>query len=224
MTNNDQQALKQTVAKAAVLEVPEGSILGVGTGSTVDCFIDALAKQGVALTAAISSSVRSSERLRSHGYRIMGLDELTGPMDLYIDGADEIDPRLCMVKGGGGALTQEKIVASAAKTFICIVDASKQVDVLGRFPLPLEVIESAITPVTWAIRAMGGDPRRRAGFLTDNGHPILDVHGLKISDPKAMERELNQIPGVVTNGIFAVRPADLALVASTQGVARLKLS
>jgi len=115
-------------------------------------------------------------------------------------------------------------VASAAKTFICIVDASKQVDVLGRFPLPLEVIESAITPVTWAIRAMGGDPRRRAGFLTDNGHPILDVHGLKISDPKAMERELNQIPGVVTNGIFAVRPADLALVASTQGVARLKLS
>lgn len=224
MTNNDQQALKQAVAKAAVLEVPEGSILGVGTGSTVDCFIDALAKQGVALTAAISSSVRSSERLRSHGYRIMGLDELTGPMDLYIDGADEIDPRLCMVKGGGGALTQEKIVASAAKTFICIVDASKQVDVLGRFPLPLEVIESAITPVTWAIRAMGGDPRRRAGFLTDNGHPILDVHGLKISDPKAMERELNQIPGVVTNGIFAVRPADLALVASAQGVARLKLS
>jgi ribose 5-phosphate isomerase A len=142
-------------------------------------------------------------------------------MDLYIDGADEIDPRLCMVKGGGAALTQEKIVASAAKRFICIVDASKCVQVLGRFPLPVEVIASAITPVSWAIRALGGDPRERVGVITDNGHPILDVHGLSITDPEAMETALNQIPGVVTNGVFALRRADLALVASEQGVRRL---
>jgi ribose 5-phosphate isomerase A len=152
----------------------------------------------------------------------MELDDLAGPIDLYIDGADEIDPNLCMIKGGGAALTQEKIVASAAKRFVCIVDSSKQVDTLGRFPLPIEVIEKAIKPVTWAIQAMGGEPRRRAGVLTDNGHPILDVFGLAIADPVALERALNQIPGVVTNGIFALRRADLALVATPQGVVRLQ--
>jgi ribose 5-phosphate isomerase A len=152
----------------------------------------------------------------------MELDDLAGPIDLYIDGADEIDPNLCMIKGGGAALTQEKIVASAAKRFVCIVDSSKQVDTLGRFPLPIEVIEKAIRPVTWAIQAMGGEPRRRAGVLTDNGHPILDVFGLAIADPVALERALNQIPGVVTNGIFALRRADLALVATPQGVVRLQ--
>jgi len=221
MTIPDQQALKVAVAKAAVKEVSDDSVLGVGTGSTVDLFIDALAEAGVRLTAAISSSERSSARLRALGYQVVGLDQLQAPMDLYIDGADEIDPSLCMIKGGGAALTQEKIVASAAKRFICIVDSSKQVQCLGKFPLPIEVIESAITPVSWAIRAMGGDPRRRAGVLTDNGHPILDVHGLVISDPVAMETALNQIPGVVTNGVFALRRADVALVASASGVARL---
>jgi ribose 5-phosphate isomerase A len=152
----------------------------------------------------------------------MELDDLAGPIDLYIDGADEIDPNLCMIKGGGAALTQEKIVARAAKRFVCIVDSSKQVETLGRFPLPIEVIEKAINPVTWAIQAMGGEPRRRAGVLTDNGHPILDVFGLAIADPVALERALNQIPGVVTNGIFALRRADLALVATPQGVVRLQ--
>ena len=221
MTISDQQRLKIAVAQAAVREVPDHSVLGVGTGSTVDCFIDELAKAGKPLKAAISSSKRSSERLRSLGYTIMELGALSSPMDLSSDGADEIDPRLCMVKGGGAALTQEKIVASAAKRFICIVDASKCVQVLGRFPLPVEVIASAITPVSWAIRALGGDPRERVGVITDNGHPILDVHGLSITDPEAMETALNQIPGVVTNGVFALRRADLALVASEQGVRRL---
>lgn len=218
MGNADQNALKVAVAREAATQVAAGSVLGVGTGSTVDCFIDALAEAGVKLDAAVSSSHRSSDRLRSLGYRVIGLADLSGPMDLYIDGADEIDPALCMIKGGGAALTQEKIVASAARRFICIVDASKQVKVLGRFPLPLEVIESAINPVSWAIQAMGGTPKLRQGVLTDNGHPVLDVHGLTITDPVAMETAINQIPGVVTNGIFALRRADLALVGSSQGV------
>ena len=222
MPNSDQNALKIAVARAAVAEVAQGMILGVGTGSTADCFIDALAEAGVSLKGAISSSVRSANRLAALGYPIMELDDLAGPIDLYIDGADEIDPNLCMIKGGGAALTQEKIVASAAKRFVCIVDSSKQVETLGRFPLPIEVIEKAIKPVTWAIQAMGGEPRRRAGVLTDNGHPILDVLGLAITDPVALERTLNQIPGVVTNGIFALRRADLALVATPHGVVRLQ--
>ena len=222
MTIPDQQALKIAVAKAAVAEVPPDSILGIGTGSTVDCFIDELARAKVALQAAVSSSRRSAARLEALGYRVVGLDTLQAPMDLYIDGADEIDPALCMIKGGGAALTQEKIVASAAKRFICIVDASKRVEVLGKFPLPIEVIMSAITPVSWAIRALGGDPVVRTGVITDNGHPIIDVRGLSITDPVAMETALNQIPGVVANGIFALRRADLALVASAQGVVRLQ--
>ena len=222
MTISDQQRLKIEVAKAAVAEVPEGAILGVGTGSTVDCFIDELAHAKVKLQAAVSSSRRTTERLTALGYQVIGLEALAGPMDLYIDGADEIDPNLCMIKGGGGALTQEKIVASAARRFICIVDASKRVEVLGRFPLPLEVITAAIPSVSWAVRALGGEPSLRPGVMTDNGHPILDVRGLTIQDPKALETALNQIPGIVTNGIFALRPADLALVASNQGVIRLQ--
>ena len=222
MTISDQQRLKIEVAKAAVAEVPAGAILGVGTGSTVDCFIDELAHAKIKLQAAVSSSRRTTERLTALGYAVIGLEALAGPMDLYIDGADEIDPNLCMIKGGGGALTQEKIVASAARRFICIVDASKRVEVLGRFPLPLEVIAAAIPSVTWAVRALGGEPSLRPGVITDNGHPILDVRGLTIQDPKALETALNQIPGIVTNGIFALRPADLALVASNQGVVRLQ--
>jgi ribose 5-phosphate isomerase A len=222
MMNTPQQALKIAVAREAVKEVPQGSIIGIGTGSTVDCFIDALAEAGMRLEAAISSSVRSSERLQSLGYKVIGLDSLSEPMALYVDGADEIDPNLCMIKGGGAALTQEKIVASAAKRFVCIVDSSKRVSTLGAFPLPIEVIESAITPVTWALKALGGEPRRREGVITDNGHPILDVHGLKITDPVGLETAINQIPGVVANGIFALRRADLALVASAEGVIRLQ--
>ncbi len=222
MTISDQQRLKIEVAKAAVAEVPAGAILGVGTGSTVDCFIDELAHAKIKLQAAVSSSRRTTERLTALGYTVIGLEALAGPIDLYIDGADEIDPNLCMIKGGGGALTQEKIVASAAHRFICIVDASKRVEVLGRFPLPLEVIAAAILSVTWAVRALGGEPSLRPGVITDNGHPILDVRGLTIQDPKAMETALNQIPGIVTNGIFALRPADLALVASNRGVIRLQ--
>lgn len=222
MTISDQQRLKIEVAKAAVAEVPAGAILGVGTGSTVDCFIDELAHAKVKLEAAVSSSRRTTERLTALGYQVIGLEALAGPMDLYIDGADEIDSNLCMIKGGGGALTQEKIVASAARRFICIVDASKRVEVLGRFPLPLEVITAAIPSVSWAVRALGGEPSLRPGVMTDNGHPILDVRGLTIQDPKALETALNQIPGIVTNGIFALRPADLALVASNQGVIRLQ--
>jgi ribose 5-phosphate isomerase A len=222
MTISDQQRLKIEVAKAAVAEVPAGAILGVGTGSTVDCFIDELAHAKIKLQAAVSSSRRTTERLTALGYTVIGLEALAGPIDLYIDGADEIDPNLCMIKGGGGALTQEKIVASAAHRFICIVDASKRVEVLGRFPLPLEVIAAAIPSVTWAVRALGGEPSLRPGVITDNGHPILDVRGLTIQDPKAMETALNQIPGIVTNGIFALRPADLALVASNRGVIRLQ--
>lgn len=220
--NASQQALKVAVAREAVREVPQGTVIGIGTGSTVDCFIDALAEAGKKLEAAISSSVRSAERLQKLGYRVIGLSELSEPMSLYVDGADEIDPNLCMIKGGGAALTQEKIVASAAKRFICIVDSSKQVPVLGGFPLPIEVIESAINPVSWALRKFGGEPKRRQGVITDNGHPILDVHGLKINDPVAMETAINQIPGVVANGIFALRRADLALVASGNGVIRLQ--
>ena len=222
MTISDQQRLKIEVAKAAVAEVPAGAILGVGTGSTVDCFIDELARAKIKLQAAVSSSRRTTERLTALGYTVIGLEALAGPMDLYIDGADEIDSNLCMIKGGGGALTQEKIVASAARRFICIVDASKRVEVLGRFPLPLEVITAAIPSVSWAVRALGGEPSLRPGVMTDNGHPILDVRGLTIHDPKALETALNQIPGIVTNGIFALRPADLALVASNQGVIRLQ--
>jgi ribose 5-phosphate isomerase A len=222
MTISDQQRLKIEVAKAAVAEVPAGAILGVGTGSTVDCFIDELAHAKIKLQAAVSSSRRTTDRLLALGYTVIGLEALAGPMDLYIDGADEIDPNLCMIKGGGGALTQEKIVASAARRFICIVDASKRVEVLGRFPLPLEVIAAAIPSVSWAVRAFGGEPSLRPGVITDNGHPILDVRGLTIQDPKAMETALNQIPGIVTNGIFALRPADLALVASNRGVIRLQ--
>ena len=222
MTISDQQRLKIEVAKAAVAEVPAGAILGVGTGSTVDCFIDELAHAKIKLQAAVSSSRRTTDRLMALGYTVIGLEALAGPMDLYIDGADEIDPNLCMIKGGGGALTQEKIVASAARRFICIVDASKRVEVLGRFPLPLEVIAAAIPSVSWAVRALGGEPSLRPGVITDNGHPILDVRGLTIEDPKALETALNQIPGIVTNGIFALRPADLALVASNQGVIRLQ--
>lgn len=162
--------LKQAVAKAAVEELSPNLILGVGTGSTVDCFIDALGEAKLPIQAAVSSSVRSEQRLRDHGIEVRSLNDIEQPLDVYIDGADEIDGTGCMVKGGGAALTREKIVASASKAFLCIVDESKQVGILGRFPLPIEVIEMAIRPVSRALLAMGGQPKLREGVVTDNGH------------------------------------------------------
>lgn len=210
--------LKQAVAQAAVRELKPNMVLGVGTGSTVDYFIDALASSSLAIRAAVSSSVRSEQRLRSHGIHVLQLSDVHEPLDLYIDGADEIDASGCMLKGGGAALTREKIVASASKAFLCIVDESKQVQTLGRFPLPIEVIEMAVGPVSRALEALGGQVRLRQGVVTDNGHCILDVHGLSIADPLDWEDRLNSLPGVVTNGIFARQKAAKALVATQQGV------
>lgn len=219
--NVDPHSLKAQVAAAAVHEVPDGCVLGVGTGSTVDLFIDALATAGKPLAAAVASSERTRLRLESHGYTVIELHDVSEPLALYVDGADEIDASLCMIKGGGAALTREKIVASASERFVCIVDESKCVEVMGRFPLPIEVIAMALRPVTWALESMGGRPVLRAGVLTDNGHPILDVHGLSLVNPLDWEDRLNAIPGVVTNGIFARQRASVALVAGSVGVKRL---
>jgi ribose 5-phosphate isomerase A len=219
--NVDPHSLKARVAAAAVHEVPDGCVLGVGTGSTVDLFIDALATAGKPLAAAVASSERTRLRLESHGYTVIELHDVSEPLALYVDGADEIDASLCMIKGGGAALTREKIVASASERFVCIVDESKCVEVMGRFPLPIEVIAMALRPVTWALESMGGRPVLRAGVLTDNGHPILDVHGLSLVNPLDWEDRLNAIPGVVTNGIFARQRASVALVAGSGGVKRL---
>ena len=217
-----QQLLKEEVARAAVSELRPGVRLGVGTGSTVDCFIDALAASGLAVGAAVASSVRSEDRLRSRGIAVTPLADLDAPLDVYVDGADEIDPQGFMIKGGGAALTREKIVASASRKFVCIVDGSKAVGVLGAFPLPVEVIEMAVVPVCWAFEALGGQPLRRVGVTTDNGHPVIDVHGLRFDDPLAWEDRLNAIPGIVTHGIFARQRADLALIARPEGVERVE--
>ena len=216
----DPTTLKVLVAAAAVREVPDGCVLGVGTGSTVDCFIDALAAARKPLEAAVASSERTRLRLEGHGYRVIDLSDIDQPLSLYVDGADEIDTNLCMVKGGGAALTREKIVASASERFVCIVDQSKCVEVLGRFSLPIEAIAMALKPVSWALERLGGRPVVRAGVLTDNGNPIIDVHGLVLASPFDWEDRLNAIPGVVTNGIFARQRASLALVASPEGVQR----
>ena len=216
-----QQMLKEEVALAAVQALDDNALLGVGTGSTVDCFIDALAVSGKRVRAAVASSNRSAERLSRHGIAVVELGQLDEPLSVYVDGADEIEPGLAMIKGGGAALTREKIVASASLGFICIVDESKLVDQLGAFPLPIEVIEMAIGPVSRALVAMGGRPVVRAGVITDNGHPVIDVHGLRIDAPLAWEDRLNALPGVVTNGVFARQKASLALVASQSGVRRL---
>lgn len=217
-----QDELKRAVAEAALQHVPDDCIVGVGTGSTVNFFIDALATRRDRIRAAVSSSERSTERLRGHGIAVLDLNELGAegaqPIPVYVDGADEIDPKGRMIKGGGGALTREKIVAEAARTFVCIVDASKEVPVLGRFPLPVEVVPMARERVRVALLALGGEPRLREGYLTDNGCEILDVHGLSITDPCGMEQVINQIPGVVTVGLFARRGADIALVGTAQGV------
>ena len=217
----NQDEMKAAVGRAALAHVPAGVVIGVGTGSTVNHFIDALAASGLALRGAVSSSLQSTQRLRGHGIRVLEPGELDGRLPVYIDGADEIDPRGCMIKGGGAALTREKIVADLAERFVCIADASKQVPVLGRYPLPVEVIEMAAPQVARRFAFLGGDARLRAGVVTDNGHPILDVHGLHIDDPLALETEINQWPGVVTVGIFARHRAQLCLLGTPEGVRTL---
>ncbi len=213
----NQDQLKREVAQAALRQIPEGQIIGVGTGSTVNFFIDALADIRHRVRATVSSSERSTERLRAHGFEVLDLNAVTS-VPVYVDGADEIDPAGAMIKGGGGALTREKILAEVAERFICIVDASKLVPRLGRFPLPVEVVPMARELVRRRLVALGGAPRLREGFVTDNGNQILDVHGLDIDDPRALETRINQIPGVVTVGLFAHRGADRALVGTPDGV------
>lgn len=219
-----QDELKCNVAQAAVEYalscLRPDSVLGVGTGSTVDFFIDAIAPHRDRFRAAVSSSERSTARLRSLGITVLDLNEVE-EMPLYVDGADEVDPGMSMIKGGGGALTREKIVASVAREFVCIVDESKVVDVLGKFPLPVEVIPMARNVVARKLRELGGEPRLREGFVTDNGCEILDVAGLRVTRPAEMEALINNIPGVVCCGLFAISGANLALVSTQQGVRRM---
>jgi ribose 5-phosphate isomerase A len=216
-----QQQLKREVAEAALRFVQPGRVLGVGTGSTVDLFIDALAASKLDVRQAVSSSDRSTAKLAAIGIAVLDLNEVED-LPVYIDGADEIDPGLHMIKGGGAALTREKIIAAVAQRFVCIADASKKVDVLGRFPLPVEVIPMARAHVARALAALGGRPVWRQGVVTDNGNAILDVHGLSIADPVAMEAKINQIVGVVTNGLFAMRGADVLLLGGEDGVRELR--
>ena len=211
-----QDELKQQVAQAAVAYV-KGGIIGVGTGSTANYFIDELAKVKHKIEGAVASSEATAQRLRNHGIQVFDLNSVDG-MDIYVDGADEITEHMHMLKGGGGALTREKIVAACAKSFICICDASKLVPLLGKFPLPVEVIPMARSQVARALVKLGGQPQLREGFTTDNGNIILDVHGLTILDPVALEAQINQIVGVVTNGLFAARPANVLLLATQDGV------
>lgn len=202
---------KRLAGEAALRYVEKGAVIGVGTGSTVAFFIDVLASMKNDIQGAVSSSEQSTRQLKSHGIDVLDLNAV-GPLDIYIDGADECDPHKRLIKGGGAALTREKIIASASKTFVCIMDSSKQVDVLGTFPLPVEVIPMARSHVAREISAMGGQPVWRDGVVTDNGNWILDVHGWRIVDPVGVENKLNQIVGVVTCGLFAARPADIVLV------------
>ena len=215
-----QDELKALVGQAAVAYVHPGSVIGVGTGSTVNQFIEALARMPERIAAAVSSSEQSTRRLQGHGIRVIDANEVES-LALYVDGADEIDHRGCMIKGGGGALTREKIVADLAERFVCIADESKLVATLGRFPLPVEVIPMAREQVARRLRALGGEPRLRGGFVTDNGCQIIDVQGLAITDPEATERELSQWPGVVTVGVFARNRAGICLLGTPQGVRTL---
>ena len=212
-----QQRLKIEVARAALKYVEDGMTLGVGTGSTVNAFIDELASSGIRLEAAVSSSEETTRRLEEIGVRVIDLNQ-AGDLELYIDGADEVDEHKRLIKGGGGALTREKIIAAASRKFVCIVDASKCVGVLGEFPLPIEVIPMARAMVSRKLVGMGGRPELREGFTTDNGNLILDVRNLDLVDPVRVENEINQIPGVVTCGLFARRGADVVLVATEDGI------
>ena len=213
----NQDELKQAVAKAAITYVPFDCIVGVGTGSTANFFIDELAKIKHKIRGAVASSEASAKRLQGHGIEVLSLND-AGDLPVYVDGADEITRHMHMIKGGGGALTREKIVAAASKKFICVCDASKLVDVLGKFPLPIEVIPMARSSVARQLVALGGQPRLREGFTTDNGNVILDVHGLRIMNPVELESTLDHIAGVVTNGLFARRAADVLLLGTPDGV------
>ena len=203
---------KRLAGEKAIEYVEDGMVVGVGTGSTVAFFIDALARLKHRIEGAVSSSEQSTQQLRAHGIEVMELNN-TGPLALYVDGADECDPRKFLIKGGGAALTREKVIAQASAKFVCIIDPAKRVDVLGRFPLPVEVIPMARSLAAREILAMtGGQPVWREGITTDNGNWILDIHGLSIVEPVALETAINQIPGVVSVGLFARRPADVVIV------------
>jgi len=212
-----QDEMKKAAAIKALEFIKNNSIVGVGTGSTVNYFIDALATIKNNIEGAVSSSEESSKRLKNHGIEVFDLNSVD-VLDVYVDGADEITKHMSMIKGGGAALTREKIVAAVAKQFICIADDSKQVEILGDFPLPVEVIPMARSYVARELVKLGGDPEYRQGVITDNGNVILDVHNLSIIDPKKLEADINAIVGVVTNGLFADRGADVLVLGSTDGV------
>lgn len=222
-----QDEMKQAVGQAAVERLlphlDANSIVGVGTGSTANCFIDALAKHKLAFDGAVASSEATAERLKSHGIAVYDLNSVP-QLDFYVDGADESNENLELIKGGGAALTREKIVAAVAKTFICIADESKLVPVLGEFPLPVEVIPMARSHVAREIVKLGGDPVYREGCVTDNGNVILDVYNMSIVNPKQLEADLNAIVGMVCNGLFAARPADVLLLGTPQGVRTIERS
>lgn len=215
-----QDQLKRLVSQAALAYVPDGAVVGVGTGSTVDCFIDALAGIKNRIAGAVSSSLLSSARLAAHGIPVFETSEIE-QLPVYIDGADEIDRQGFMIKGGGAALTREKIVADMSRRFVCIADESKLVDVLGRFAVPVEVVPMAASQLTRRFAALGGSARLREGVITDNGLQILDVHGLTITDPQAFELEVNQWPGVLTVGVFARHRAAVCLLGTPDGVKTL---
>jgi len=215
-----QDEMKQAVAQAAIEHVVPNTIIGIGTGSTANFFIDALAEIKHTINGTVASSEASADRLRGHGIEVFDLNSVDG-LSVYIDGADETNHYAHLVKGGGGALTREKIVAAASKKFVCIVDETKVVDILGAFPLPIEVIPMARSFVARELVKLGGQPIYREGFVTDNGNIILDVKGLEIMEPVKFEAQLNNITGVVTNGLFAIKPADVVLVGSPSGVTTL---
>jgi len=214
----NQDDMKRKVAKAALEYIVPDTIIGVGTGSTANMFIDALAGMRERIDGAVASSEVTAKRLIGHDIRVLDLNDVAGNLSVYVDGADEFDDEKCLTKGGGGALTREKIVAAAAETFVCIVDETKKVDVLGGFPLPVEVIPMARNLIARKLTDLGGRPVLREGFITDNGNEIIDVHDLRIDAPRELETRLNQLPGVVTNGLFALRGADVILMGSPSGV------
>lgn len=215
-----QDEMKKAAAQAALAYVEAGSIIGIGTGSTANYFIDLLAQMKIKLEATVASSIASAERLQKHGIRVLDLNA-AGQLALYVDGADESNHQLQLIKGGGAALTREKIVAGASDKFVCIADGTKLVDVLGKFPLPIEVIPMARELVSREIVKLGGKPVLRPNCTTDNGNVIVDVHGLAITDAKHLESQLNHIPGVVTNGLFALRPADVLILGTPEGIKTL---
>ncbi|MGB5708936.1 MAG: ribose-5-phosphate isomerase RpiA [Arenicellales bacterium] len=220
MNQNSSENQKQAVAEAAIDYIENGDIVGVGTGSTANYFIDSLAKIKGRIDGAVASSDASTARLVRHGIEVMDLNN-AGPLRIYVDGADEVTRHMHLIKGGGGALTREKIVAEASEKFVCIADYSKLVERLGSFPLPVEVIPMARSMVARALTRLGGQPQLRTGFSTDNGNIILDVHHLDILNPVEMEQQINQIPGVVTVGLFARRGADILLIGGQSGVETL---